>query len=501
VPHNSNEQSKKPIMFKYPVVISETDNKGQIGKLGPFRREELLGKAAGSSVGRYKRLQSGKWVVGCDSPEMQTRLSRCTALGGIPVTCMIPSPTVEGVVRGVPLDQKEWSLFEAHVRKKPNIAAIYRLKNRKGQPSTAVKVIFRAEKLPTELIVAGQILDVVPFRGFARRCTKCQKLGHSKRFCKNDTHVCARCGTKGHGAEGCKATPRCVNCHGVHSSNDPKCPERVIWQKATEERAQVYMPFSAAITWARTTQGEKKMDHPLTQTVPVIQDHWDKREINRKSEGTPPRSYAQIVRKNKLTHRKQNKEIKDQNKAKEPETAENPPKRENNKQTTQADVHVGPRIEAVIVDDIMVEGEAHAIAPKQPVIVKVPIRKPSVREAPLPRQEIQEKENANNASLTEEQPNYEVRPASEQEKEALKAHEQFSEVMGQYGEPEHLREGGFSVLRALAKWRRDGDVWAFVEAIFHPQPAPQKTKMLELLLISAGLMADVSSEFNNLPNI
>lgn len=70
------------------------------------------------------------------------------------------------------------------------------------------------------------------------RCKKCQRLGHTERFC-NTSHVCAVCGKTHEDTANCSATPNCINCMGNHPASSPACPKylemRAIARTATEK--------------------------------------------------------------------------------------------------------------------------------------------------------------------------------------------------------------------------------------------------------------------------
>ena len=55
------------------------------------------------------------------------------------------------------------------------------------------------------------------------RCAKCQKLGHTMKWCRREQNVCSCCG-EDHNQRACTNDPKCVNCQGDHRSNDIKCP-------------------------------------------------------------------------------------------------------------------------------------------------------------------------------------------------------------------------------------------------------------------------------------
>jgi len=61
------------------------------------------------------------------------------------------------------------------------------------------------------------------------RCFKCQKFGHSSRFCRNEA-VCHRCGGK-HTEEDCNNAAKCINCSGPHGASSRECP---VWLREKE---------------------------------------------------------------------------------------------------------------------------------------------------------------------------------------------------------------------------------------------------------------------------
>ena len=58
-----------------------------------------------------------------------------------------------------------------------------------------------------------------------RRCLKCQKYGHTKKFCRVINEVCGRCGA-GHESISCLTGTdnRCVNCSEAHQAGSISCP-------------------------------------------------------------------------------------------------------------------------------------------------------------------------------------------------------------------------------------------------------------------------------------
>ena len=67
-------------------------------KLGPWRKTELIREVCGAVVS-VRPLQNGRHLIGCRDAAQQGTLSRCQRLtGGVAIKCLVPVPTVEGVM-------------------------------------------------------------------------------------------------------------------------------------------------------------------------------------------------------------------------------------------------------------------------------------------------------------------------------------------------------------------------------------------------------------------
>ena len=236
-----------PAFVEFPVVLQNVPGPVLFSKLGPWKRTELLSAVCGP-VQSIRPIQNGKFLIGCHSEGQQGKLSRCQSLpGGVDIQCRIPVPTVEGVIGPIPLG--EWALKQ--IKADLLVAGVFRLKNRKGEPSRAVRVTFEGCTLPTEVWIACTPHQVSAFAGSVRRCTKCQVIGHTKSQCRSRVTRCSRCGAGGHVVEGCSNTLSCINCNGRHSAAFRQCPEMLVHARADVLRSSSYIPFSVALQRAR----------------------------------------------------------------------------------------------------------------------------------------------------------------------------------------------------------------------------------------------------------
>ena len=200
-------------LVEFPVILTDRGaGATRFRSLGPW----FDGLGFGTGVGRPRQvrpLQGGRWLIACVSAVQQAQISRVTSVGGVPVSCSVPTVSVNGVVRPIPLgaDSEHKLLTEL---KAYEATSVQRLPNRQGAPSLAVRVTFTCEALPCRVKVGLQVFEVTLYAARVRRCTRCQKLNHTAKFCKQSIQICPRCGERGHGREGCSASSTCPNCSG-----------------------------------------------------------------------------------------------------------------------------------------------------------------------------------------------------------------------------------------------------------------------------------------------
>ena len=236
----------------YPVVLTEVPGPSALSRLGPWERLGALEKVVGA-VDSVRRLPSGKWLIGCSNEKQQNLLSRTNSMpGGIRFQAKMPIPTVEGVIGPIPLGEDALRRVKQDLSVKHRVAAVARLQMAGGAEGRAVKVTFEATELPLEVWIARTPFQVEPYAAPARRCTRCQYLGHFKAQCRSKVARCSNCGRGDHTAETCTELSSCINCCGRHSAAWKYCPEFVIRAKANILRSRTYMPYTQALEKARS---------------------------------------------------------------------------------------------------------------------------------------------------------------------------------------------------------------------------------------------------------
>lgn len=85
-------------------------------------------------------------------------------------------------------------------------------------------IIFNIVRLPTLIKLADWHREAVEmYIPTPLRCINCQRLGHTKYWCRRTEETCARCGESGHRDRDCNNNPCCVNCKGEHSASSRDC--------------------------------------------------------------------------------------------------------------------------------------------------------------------------------------------------------------------------------------------------------------------------------------
>ncbi len=104
-------------------------------------------------------------------------------------------------------------------------------KDNKRCESMSVMIQFEGSTLPLRVKLGFVSFSVREFIPPPLRCFKCQRMGHTAKFCKGKIH-CAKCGGEheyGKCEEGVEI--KCCNCGGGHSAAYAGCP---VQQEARE---------------------------------------------------------------------------------------------------------------------------------------------------------------------------------------------------------------------------------------------------------------------------
>lgn len=92
------------------------------------------------------------------------------------------------------------------------------------KPFGLMTITFDTQEPPKKIKYGFEYIEVRKYVPNPKRCKKCQKLGHTTKWCKNQQDICAVCGDEKTENHSC-TTSRCVNCSRPgHASNSRDCP-------------------------------------------------------------------------------------------------------------------------------------------------------------------------------------------------------------------------------------------------------------------------------------
>lgn len=134
--------------------------------------------------------------------------------------------------------------------------------------------------LPSRALYLAKNVYLRPFMQSVRRCTTCQRFGHTKHFCRSeqDSKFCERCAGKGHlGSECTAAAVSCINCirakgpDARHRASDPECPS-FIRQKAIKRAMAMYCLRPREAEAIVEVRGVESIPDPDGRSLPTLAD-------------------------------------------------------------------------------------------------------------------------------------------------------------------------------------------------------------------------------------
>ena len=207
---------------EFPVILQGTDVNRPVS--GVAYKVSALEQMGIRVKGIYPISGRDRLLVSCVSKNAQHLLTQVRMLARVPVSAFAPKRTTTGVIRGVPFSYSDNQVEEIVKISNDNIHEVRRLYTADQKASRSVRITFNVIPMPKTVKVDGQTYRVDPFVTRYTRCTKCQEVGHFKKWCQHSQPTCRVCGERGHSAphnNDCpnKDRPCCVNCGEAHPSS------------------------------------------------------------------------------------------------------------------------------------------------------------------------------------------------------------------------------------------------------------------------------------------
>jgi hypothetical protein len=121
-----------------------------------------------------------------------------------------------------------------------------------------------------KVFLFGQQKSFKPYKEKPLQCAKCLRLGHTDKYCRDDSKICKICLGKDHNESNCQFDPTCTNFKGKHQSLDkgycPKYKQRTEILRMAKEQ-QLPIPF-VAIQVPRTPIVPRPPTGPRPPTAP-----------------------------------------------------------------------------------------------------------------------------------------------------------------------------------------------------------------------------------------
>lgn len=177
---------------------------------------------------------------------------------------------------------------------------------------------FSLTKLPSLVKLAEWHREIVSiYIPKPMRCINCQRLGHTKKWCRRTKQTCARCGEEGHKAFDCKKKredTKCINCTGKHLATDPKCEqyqmqceilatqarEHITHYEARDRVRERYVEEGKTYRWAARAN-LNNVENNTTETNRITETNSTNQLVTPELEDTSTSASNQMITEDTLT--------------------------------------------------------------------------------------------------------------------------------------------------------------------------------------------------------
>ena len=136
------------------------------------------------------------------------------------------------------------------VLKNQGVIKVERMKTRRnGQLIDTNRYIltFQRTELPPMIQITEwhrELIDL--FIPSPMRCLKCQRLGHTKKWCRREEESCSNCCATDHKIAQCENSPFCINCKGEHCPSSKECPQYILKSEILATQTKEHLTYREA---------------------------------------------------------------------------------------------------------------------------------------------------------------------------------------------------------------------------------------------------------------
>lgn len=154
--------------------------------------------------------------------------------------------------------------------------------NSEPKPYGLAILTFNTQEPPKRIKYGFEYIEVRHYIPNPKRCRKCQRLGHTTKWCKSTTETCAECGQENQQNHSC-GMKMCVNCcKPGHASNSRDCPTylmhkeweaiMVLQKKTKYEAKQIFFAKYKSLEGFMATKNKSMAQIVGNQNVSQSQD-------------------------------------------------------------------------------------------------------------------------------------------------------------------------------------------------------------------------------------
>jgi len=200
--------------------------------------------------------RSGSLDILLNDPTSVKKVMELKSVENVVVTAHLWSPSpikTKIVLYNIPKSFLNSDLMEALMNGKGEcipVSSVHTLGRETTETSNFKTVLFELQGQFNidKVFLFGQQKSFKPYKEKPLQCIKCLKLGHSDKYCREDSNICKICLGKDHNESNCQFDPICTNCKGKHQSLDkgscPKYKQRAEILRIAKEQ-QLPIPFVA----------------------------------------------------------------------------------------------------------------------------------------------------------------------------------------------------------------------------------------------------------------
>lgn len=236
---------------RYPKYHTITFPGIDINKnLNLFSTNEDLKRKLGNIV-KMSKINSSSLLIEVGSQAQLTKLNTIQRLAGNPVVIAKHNSlnSIKGTIYNANLSQNTADEITAALSDQ-GVVSVERMKTRvNGELIDTHRYIltFERTRLPKVVKLAEWHHELVNlYVPRPMRCTRCQRLGHTRKRCRRDRDSCSVCCQEGHSRDECHNTPSCINCSGDHSPNARECPAYLLKTEILATQAKDRLTFHEA---------------------------------------------------------------------------------------------------------------------------------------------------------------------------------------------------------------------------------------------------------------